>query len=399
MGSKSLILSWLVVIGLVAGSSNAFTPVTTQASLLKKFNHRLGVNWSVFEQDQNPVHIHEESERIRSIDRRLAIGRIVSTASVVPLVSRAEPALALNTSTNSIEETSIANGNIRCLLDLPPVKEDCVRLYLCRHGQTENNRRGLVQGARVDPPLNDTGRRQAVRLGESLYTLKQNGVLHFPELVLHSTLRRARETATILSLTVGNGGLNENEDLSIVSNFFDDEKSSRRISDFKDALDIQTSLSLSEVDFGSVEGKTVTEARAEMMMTFGAWAVGRIDASNGDDGETGRSVLNRIESALNSLTSIAASNGGSLAVVTHSTYLRMLLLISMEAPLFEASSLDQNNCCINVLDVSLSKTQKIRRRSKIFGGDLSVAPNDFELTIPRTTVVRVNEIRHLEGLL
>ena len=55
-----------------------------------------------------------------------------------------------------------------CLRDLPPVTRDCVRVYLCRHGQTENNRLHLVQGARVDPPLNDTGRQQASRIGKVL---------------------------------------------------------------------------------------------------------------------------------------------------------------------------------------------------------------------------------------
>ena len=34
----------------------------------------------------------------------------------------------------------ITTGNFDCLLDLPPITPGCVRLYLCRHGQTEYNR-------------------------------------------------------------------------------------------------------------------------------------------------------------------------------------------------------------------------------------------------------------------
>ena len=41
------------------------------------------------------------------------------------------------------------------------------RLFLVRHGETEYNRRRLALG-RADVPLNETGRRQAVRLREAL---------------------------------------------------------------------------------------------------------------------------------------------------------------------------------------------------------------------------------------
>ena len=35
------------------------------------------------------------------------------------------------------------------------------KIYLVRHGQTEYNRRGVVQGSGIDAPLNEVGRRQA----------------------------------------------------------------------------------------------------------------------------------------------------------------------------------------------------------------------------------------------
>ncbi len=39
-------------------------------------------------------------------------------------------------------------------------------IYIIRHGETEFNRQGLVQGSKIDAPLNDTGRYQAKRFYE-----------------------------------------------------------------------------------------------------------------------------------------------------------------------------------------------------------------------------------------
>jgi broad specificity phosphatase PhoE len=60
-------------------------------------------------------------------------------------------------------------------------------IYLARHGQTALNEAGVLRGL-LDPPLNETGRRQAALLGETLGPLQ-------PSLVVASPLRRALETA------------------------------------------------------------------------------------------------------------------------------------------------------------------------------------------------------------
>ena len=63
-------------------------------------------------------------------------------------------------------------------------------LILARHGQTAANAEGRLLG-RLDPPLTDLGRRQAMALAASV------GV---PTRVVTSPLGRARETATLLGL-------------------------------------------------------------------------------------------------------------------------------------------------------------------------------------------------------
>lgn len=64
-----------------------------------------------------------------------------------------------------------------------------IELWLVRHGQTEWNRRGLLQGW-VDTPLNQRGRRQARELTESLQGRTFAGVWS-------SDLSRAVETARL----------------------------------------------------------------------------------------------------------------------------------------------------------------------------------------------------------
>lgn len=59
-------------------------------------------------------------------------------------------------------------------------------IVLCRHGRTEANAAGLLQG-RLDPPLDGTGRRQVEAMAKMVGT---------PDLLVCSPLLRARQTAT-----------------------------------------------------------------------------------------------------------------------------------------------------------------------------------------------------------
>lgn len=70
-------------------------------------------------------------------------------------------------------------------------------LAIVRHGQTSYNAGGLVQG-RINIPLNETGRKQARELGQTL-KLKDE---HF-DLIASSPLSRALETASIIAFELG----------------------------------------------------------------------------------------------------------------------------------------------------------------------------------------------------
>lgn len=65
-----------------------------------------------------------------------------------------------------------------------------MELYVLRHGETDYNQKGLLQG-RTNVPLNDNGRKQA----QNTCWMLSN--VHF-DLVISSPLKRALETASIV---------------------------------------------------------------------------------------------------------------------------------------------------------------------------------------------------------
>ncbi|MGR0319546.1 histidine phosphatase family protein [Agromyces sp. ZXT2-3] len=80
-----------------------------------------------------------------------------------------------------------------------------MQIALVRHGQTDWNLRGVMQG-RTDIPLNATGREQARAAAESLDRDEW-------DVVVSSTLGRARETAAILGEQLGLPVVGEYDDL------------------------------------------------------------------------------------------------------------------------------------------------------------------------------------------
>lgn len=76
----------------------------------------------------------------------------------------------------------------------PPVKTVC----LVRHGETDWNRVGRVQG-REDIPLNETGRAQAIATGRYLRQFRWDRLICSP-------LQRAHETAAIIARCLETGG-------------------------------------------------------------------------------------------------------------------------------------------------------------------------------------------------
>lgn len=78
-------------------------------------------------------------------------------------------------------------------------------IYFIRHGETEFNRKGLIQGALNDVQLNENGKKQSLNAGKYLKEQHTKGEKYF-DLILTSPMIRCIETAEIIGREIGYKG-------------------------------------------------------------------------------------------------------------------------------------------------------------------------------------------------
>jgi broad specificity phosphatase PhoE len=89
------------------------------------------------------------------------------------------------------ENATLAPPAPRLSSTLPPLPEQSRRMYLLRHGETDWNALGKIQGGGFDIPLNENGRQQAMAAAQALDDIPIG-------IVASSQLSRAKETADIV---------------------------------------------------------------------------------------------------------------------------------------------------------------------------------------------------------
>jgi probable phosphoglycerate mutase len=145
-------------------------------------------------------------------------------------------------------------------------------ILLARHGETDWNREGRFQGW-ADPPLNATGRAQAVDLSVQLMAEELAAVYSSP-------LRRAYETAEVVAASRG--------------------------------LEPVTVDALREVDVGSWSGLSRAEIEQRFPEQYARW----LDYGRGwEDGETYEQMVDRVVEALQELAE--GRDGERILAVTH----------------------------------------------------------------------------------
>lgn len=153
------------------------------------------------------------------------------------------------------------------------------RIYLARHGETEWNAIGKLQGA-TDVPLNEVGRAQARRLGELLRDEVIDGVTT-------SDLSRARETGTIAGDVLGTTTFEADADLR-------------------------------ERGFGIFEGLTRAECDASFPEAWRDWQARAI-------APPGAEPIDRVVARMNRAIARIALRPGPTLVVSHGGAMRLLL--------------------------------------------------------------------------
>jgi len=190
---------------------------------------------------------------------------------------------------------------------LPP-SGATTHLYLVRHGETEYNRRGVVQGGGIDSTLNETGVSQAEALADRLSAVPV-------DTVYASTMRRAKQTAAVVA------GPHE----PVSRTYLRD---------------------LAEMDWGVFEGEPPSSEREEAMGAVkDRWRQGEYD-HRVDGGESIRDVEARAHRAMDHI--VTRERGSTVVVVTHGRYLRVLLGSLLDNyGLGDMHRLDHDNTCVN----------------------------------------------------
>ena len=175
------------------------------------------------------------------------------------------------------------------------------QLILVRHGETENNIAGIVQGW-SDSELSERGLQQVARLAERLKTFEADAIFSSP-------LQRAMATAQRIAGATG--------------------------------LEVRTLDGLREMNYGRWEGQSFLDIRKTDELIYRRWIADSSFAC--PEGESHDDVLARIRGALDSV------NGARRPiVVAHGTAIRIAVTALLDLPLSASRSFAQDNTAVNV---------------------------------------------------
>lgn len=174
-------------------------------------------------------------------------------------------------------------------------------IYIARHGETEYNRQGKMQGRGIDIPLNRTGRLQARAISEIL----QDKSLDY---IFSSSLLRSVETAEIIAWTL--------------------------------RMKYHSYPELDEMDFGIFEGKPSKEIEKDLDKVHQTWKSGDTDYVI-EGGESPSMVLDRVMPRMNNILEEHA--GSTILFILHGRLIRILLSNWLGYPLSDMHRIEHSN--------------------------------------------------------
>ena len=185
--------------------------------------------------------------------------------------------------------------------DFPPhVKE----LYIIRHGQTEMNRLGLVQGSGVDTDLNDTGRDQARRF------FLRHASAGFDKIYTSGLKRSQQSVEKFVQLGIKQEALPD----------------------------------LNEISWGNKEGKPITpEENEQYYQMLRAWAQGQTHLPFAG-GESPDHVAERLVRGLAHIFSKPEEK--KVLVCMHGRAMRILLCKLLHYPVYCMEAFPHTNLCL-----------------------------------------------------
>ncbi len=181
------------------------------------------------------------------------------------------------------------------------------KIYLVRHGQTDFNLKGVVQGSGIDAPINDTGRAQA----QAFYEAYKH--VEFDQ-IYHTALIRTRQSIEgFIQLGIPTLALPE----------------------------------LNEISWGNYEGTPMTPEEGEYYEHMLAqWKVGNLDYCIAG-GESPNQVAVRMKKGIET---ILTGPGETILVCMHGRAMRIFLSLIFNYDLRYMDAFEHSNLCLYLLE-------------------------------------------------
>jgi probable phosphoglycerate mutase len=194
------------------------------------------------------------------------------------------------------------------------------KIYLIRHGQTDFNLKGVVQGSGIDAPLNATGLAQAQAFFDSYQTVS------FDQVYYTGLIRTKQSIQKFL-------------DLSIPSTSLPD---------------------LNEISWGKYEGTPMTPEDGEYYKhMLNQWKQGNLDYSI-EGGESPNQVAVRMRSGIKS---ILEGPGETVLVCMHGRAMRIFLSVILNFDLRFMDNFEHHNLCLYLLEQLPDETFVLRKHN------------------------------------
>lgn len=180
-------------------------------------------------------------------------------------------------------------------------------IYLIRHGQTDYNKKGIVQGSRVDTDLNEEGREQATRFYDFYKNIKFDKIYT-------SLLKRTHQS---------------------VEKFI------------KSGIAHESYQGLNEISWGEQDGKVSnTEMHDYYMQVTNQWASGNLDLQIGG-GESPNEVAARQQPIIEMI--LSRKEEKNVLICMHGRAMRVLLCKLTNQPISKMDTFGHSNLCLYVL--------------------------------------------------
>jgi broad specificity phosphatase PhoE len=196
-------------------------------------------------------------------------------------------------------------------------------IYLIRHGETEYNKRGIIQGSGINSDLNDYGKEQAMQF----YMAYKH--IPFDKIYISELNRTFQSVAPFINAK----------------------------------FEFEKLKGLNEINWGIMEGaipNALNQLHYHQMVED--WKAGYLDKAI-ENGETPNEMLQRQKQALESI--LSRENEKTILVCMHGRAIRSFLCLLLNQPLSRMEDFKHTNLCLYILELTQANTFNIKVENSV----------------------------------